>query len=82
MHSPAIIFNGACDLGVPASPTLSIPTKGPLLLREVPYHALRCFLDIQPLRNLVTYDYVEFQPGSYPNVIIGPHCTGLSQVLG
>lgn len=32
------------------------------------------------LRNFVTYDYVEFRPGPYLNMIIGPNGTGKSSI--
>ena len=32
------------------------------------------------LKNFVTYDYVEFRPGPYLNMIIGPNGTGKSSI--
>ena len=32
------------------------------------------------LRNFVTYDYVEFRPGPYLNMILGPNGTGKSSI--
>ena len=32
------------------------------------------------LRNFVTYDYVEFTPGPYLNMILGPNGTGKSSI--
>jgi chromosome segregation ATPase len=32
------------------------------------------------LRNFVTYDWVEFRPGPYLNMILGPNGTGKSSI--
>ena len=32
------------------------------------------------LKNFVTYDFVEFRPGPYLNMVIGPNGTGKSSI--
>jgi structural maintenance of chromosomes protein 5 len=55
--------------------SVHLPTYFLILIRFLPGSIVRV-----QLRNFVTYDYVEFSPGPYLNMILGPNGTGKSSI--
>ena len=46
----------------------------------VPYRFIPGSIVRIQLKNFVTYDFVEFRPGPYLNMIVGPNGTGKSSI--